>query len=224
MLQVNNLVGFGTGGGGGPSISESSYTGNAIYDASGQDEFSESVAIGAADANRLVVLGIGVTGTANNFDLPSDWGITIGGVSATVHVEYEFDHQNDEFYASCICSAVVPTGTTATVTGDTDADHKNVAIGAIRIVHNGTLSVTTDFATNNSASLSHTEGTVSVAIGQSSTTSRDIVFANATEEFEDDNGRGTNLGFSRRLHDEAGDVTISDSYSGAALIANFSVS
>ena len=223
MLQVNNLVGFGAGGST-PSISESSYTGNVLRDGTGQSSFSETVAIGTADANRLVVLGIGITGTNNNFDLPSDWGITIGGVSATVHIEYEFDRFNDEFYASCICSAVVPTGTTATVTGTTDASHKNVAIGAIRIVHNGTLSVTTDFADDNSASLSHTGGTVSVAIGQSYTTSRDIVFANATEEFEDDDGKGTNLGFSRRLHDEAGDVTIKDSYADPALIANFSAS
>jgi len=212
------------GGGGAASISESSYTGNAIHDGSSQDDFSESVAIGAADANRLVVLGIGLSGTNGDLEDPSTWGMTIGGVSPTFHVEHSFS-DGSEYYASCICSAAVPTGTTATVAGTTSSsDHKQVAIGAIRIVHDGTLSVTTDFADDGSGSLSHTEGTVSVAIGQSSITSRNIVFANATEEFEDDNGRGTNLGFSRRLHDEVGDVTITDSYSDPALIANFSVS
>jgi hypothetical protein len=222
MLQVNNLVGFGTGGST-PSISESSYTGNVLYDGTNKTNFSEDVAIGTADANRLVVLGMGFSGRNNDFPDPSTFGITIGGVSATVHVQQTFS-VNDEFYAACICSAALPTGTTATVAGDTDNSHKQLAIGAIRIVHDGTLSVTTDFATNGSASLAHTVGTVSVAIGQSETTSKDIVFANATEEFEDDNGSGTNLGFSRRLHDESGDVTITDSYTDSALIANFSVS
>lgn len=220
MLQVNNLVGFGAGGS--PSITESSYTGNHVSSGS-FNIFSESVAIGAADENRLVVVGIGMSGTDASLGDPSSWGITIGGVSATIHAEHSIE-SGSEYYSACICSAVVPTGTTATVAGNNEQTASNLAIGAVRIVHGGTLTVTTDSATNGSASLAHVAGSVTVAIGQENSTSTNIAFANTTEEFEDDDGPGSNLGFAHRLHDVASDVTVTDSATFYALIANFSVS
>lgn len=70
-----------------------------------------SVAIGTADADRLVVVSVAVRdsdGGATSFD-----AITIGGVSATIHAVGERSGSSQRM--TCVASAIVPTGTTATV-------------------------------------------------------------------------------------------------------------
>lgn len=204
---------------GGASISESSYTGSFTGQELSFGAFSESVAIGTADADRTVVFSIGVGGETADLGDPSGWGITIGGVSATVHVSHNIE-VGGEYYSACICSADVPTGTTATVAGNNSSTGTALAIGAVRIVTEGTLSVTTS-GYSSSPSLSHTAGTVSVASGQSSSASTNITWNNATEHFEHDAAPGTILSFGSRLHDASGDVTISRGAGFYCAVANF---
>lgn len=88
---------------------------------------ASGVAIGTADANRLVVVGIG--GRYNSGAGYST--VTIGGVSATIHDQT--DSNSDERIV-CIASAIVPTGTTAdvvvTLVGGSVRSGNGITVGA----------------------------------------------------------------------------------------------
>lgn len=92
-------------------------------DASSQTTYTfSSVAIGAADASRVVV--VAVTG-ARGAGTPSISSVTIGGVSATLG-----RYETNGFSASVgIYAAVVPTGTTADVVVTWDSGMNRCGLG-----------------------------------------------------------------------------------------------
>lgn len=69
-----------------------------------------SIAIGTASAGRRVFVTVHYGAGSGGFTLSS---ATIGGVAATIHVDHGVGTSN--FRAAAIISAIVPTGTTATV-------------------------------------------------------------------------------------------------------------
>lgn len=91
---------------------------------------ASGVAIGTADANRLVVVAIG-----GRYDSGAGYStVTIGGVSATIHDQT--DSNSDERIV-CIASAIVPTGTTAnvvvTLTGGSVRSGNGICVAAFAL-------------------------------------------------------------------------------------------
>ena len=82
-------------------------------------------AIGAAAANRVVVVGVAVEGNNN---APGAISGTIGGVTATAPTELQANPDAGTKVLSAIMYAVVPTGTTADVVVDVAAAPSNCAI------------------------------------------------------------------------------------------------
>lgn len=102
MLSLNNLIGFGSGGVTPGSVA---FIGTTIDTTVGAPQTFTGVSIGAADATRRVIVVIHGSGTGGAVT-----AVTIGGISATIHASaVDVDDR------SCIVSAAVPTGTTATI-------------------------------------------------------------------------------------------------------------
>jgi hypothetical protein len=106
MLHVNQLIGFGAGGGGPPTYS---YT-DTGEDLVGRTTYTFSAkAIGAAAGGRLVVVSL----LSYQSSARTVSSVTIGGITAAIHqatVDVSGDH-----ILTAIAYAVVPTGTTANV-------------------------------------------------------------------------------------------------------------
>lgn len=113
MLNVNALSGFGASSDAPVTPASLSYIGLSSDNTASSTPSYSGVSIGAADSTRRVfaVVHWGVTNAARTLS-----SATIGGVAATIHAQTTTgptSAQNDTGVA--IFSALVPTGTTATV-------------------------------------------------------------------------------------------------------------
>lgn len=70
-----------------------------------------SLSIGTASATREVFALVSARDTSST----TANAVTIGGVTATLHKNVNFPSGSGQHLTHCLCSAVVPTGTTATV-------------------------------------------------------------------------------------------------------------
>ncbi|TGT76158.1 MULTISPECIES: hypothetical protein [unclassified Mesorhizobium] len=88
------------------------FQGATNYPSSNQTVTFTGVSIGAAAANRYVFITIPYyNGTSSNYSIAS---VTIGGISATIHAQ-PFLNAGADRGGTALVSALVPTGTTATV-------------------------------------------------------------------------------------------------------------
>lgn len=108
MLKVNQLTGFNVGGTVAASLN---YIGSTTLQNPSDPCTFTSAAIGTADAGRRVFVVIAVDDNSATFTINT---VTIGGISATIHVQ-----ASDTEGAVGIASAIVPTGTTANIVVDT---------------------------------------------------------------------------------------------------------
>lgn len=135
MLKLNQLVGFG---GGSTGQAQLNYIGRTTLQGPSDPVNFTSIAIGTAAADRRVFVVIMVDDNAATVSLNS---ITIGGISATIHVTGV-----DTEILTAIASAIVPTGTTATVVVDTNLTSPQDVTCAVYTGYN--LIRTTPFATD----------------------------------------------------------------------------
>lgn len=157
MLQSNQLVGFGAGGAAvvvPASLTFITQSGGsvpaanpALEDDTNQATYTfTSAAIGVADASRRVVVAVHWGQATNNRTLSS---ATIGGIAATIHSQ-----SNPANLASvAIISALVPTGTTATIVINFSGSADRCKIGVFRAVNETSASpsdtqVDTSFTSN----------------------------------------------------------------------------
>jgi hypothetical protein len=119
----------------------------ATSDESNQSTYTfTSHAIGTADATRRVVVAVHWAQATNNRTLTS---ATIGGIAATIH-----NQQNPANLASvAIISALVPTGTTATIVLNFSGSADRCRVGVFRAVNEQSASpadtqVDTSFTSN----------------------------------------------------------------------------
>lgn len=157
MLQVNQLSGFGSNAA--PPVTPASLTfisqsgggvpaaNPALEDDTNASTYTfTSAAIGTADATRRVVVVAHWAQATNNRTLTS---ATIGGIAATIHQQ-----SNPANLASvAIISALVPTGTTATIVLNFNASADRCKIGVFRSVNEQVASpndtqVDTSFTSN----------------------------------------------------------------------------
>lgn len=127
LLGMGGLIsGAGaTGGGGGGTSPILTYVGTNQVNGPGTTFTTGSFAIGAANAGRRVFAVI-TTNISTQF--PTISSATIGGVSATIHGQVL--RYNSEGSVCAIISAVVPTGTTATVAVTVAVSTKFVFVAA----------------------------------------------------------------------------------------------
>lgn len=153
MLMSSQLCGFGAGGA--PAtpasltfISQVPVTGSLfVEDTNNLTTYTfTNAAIGVADATRRVVLAVHWGQATNNRTLSS---ATIGGIAATIH-----NQQNPGNLASvAIISALVPTGTTATIVINFSGSADRCAVGVFRAINESSASpsdtqVDTSFTSN----------------------------------------------------------------------------
>jgi len=183
-LMLTPLVGFGAGGGGPELIFRSS----AVSAASLTTYTFAAMAIGAASANRLVIaLLFSHDGAGTAGDAPTS--VTIGGVTATIHVSGVGTGANE--CSASVCSALVPTGTTADVVATWPDARTRAGCGVYTLTDYGsatpvaTASAIDDPNTAVSVSLTVTAIQVGV-VGSTSNpgASTTCTWTNATENFD----------------------------------------
>ena len=154
------------------SSAESSYL-TAVNDTSGKTTYSfASVSFGTAASDRLIV----VCANPNGSSVTSINSMTIGGISATKAAENQTGNG-----VSSIWFALVPTGTSGTVTFTCNAAASRARIAAYRVVGASNTSSAHDSDTNTAASAL----SVSVSVG---TVSGSVIIAASAVE----GGSGTN--------------------------------
>jgi hypothetical protein len=129
MLHVNQLTGFGATR---KLLPVSLINRSSLLTSTGDaDTYTfTSVDIGTASSTRRVVVGVvAEDGGTNGRTLET---ATIGGISATIHKQTTFSSGGSAVAA--IFSAVVPTGTTATIVADFDGTGDNMNRCAIFVV------------------------------------------------------------------------------------------
>lgn len=136
------------------------------------------VAIGDADASRVIVVSVGYSGASTNALI----SVTIGGVAATIHVAKATTP------VLAIASASVPTGTTADITvTPTSGSPSRYHVGVWRIV-GGPVSVvasgTNEYAdtTTHETTLNAAAGGVIIAHGYG--TGTDVTWTGVTERWD----------------------------------------
>lgn len=172
---------YGKSAGGGASVTfEGSATGTTTV---------SGVPIGTAHADRRVIISISFAGTGPGG--PTAQNVTIGGVAAVVHAaEGNQNSGTSATVGTAIASAIVPTGTTATVTfGASSGTVAGSKVGAWRVVGspNSTPSSFAQDAANSgnkpaSGTLNVPSGGFIIFAATLSTGTEDIVMSPATTE------------------------------------------
>lgn len=168
-------------GGGGPRIT---YTGRYTGASSSPSTIS-SVDIGAADANRVVCVAISLYATG--YGNPTITGVTIGGVTATIHRFFvDISGSKSEL---AFAYASVPTGTSASVvvtwTGSASA---GPVIGAYRIITTSPTAADFDSIENGNPGHSITLTGGGVGIWLSGGYAAGFSYSTATNASNDGNG------------------------------------
>lgn len=107
------------------------FAGSSSDTAGGTTTTYTSVAIGAADTNRIVAVGVAVR---VNADVDSISSMTIGGISATQVAGARSTRADAGLSITDIWYAAVPTGTTANIVINWSASVVRSGIGAYRII------------------------------------------------------------------------------------------
>ena len=125
-LQSSQLIGFGAGVG----TVTVAFTAAAVDTVNATAFTFSGHSLGAAEANRKIVITVFGVGTTASSRLVST--LTIGGVSATLAIAVQ--NSTEDHYACEIWYATVPTGTTGDVVVTWNAAMGNCAIGAFRVI------------------------------------------------------------------------------------------
>lgn len=153
----------------------------------GGANYSGTVTTGGADTNRRVVVVIHWEETTIHRTLSS---ISIGGVSATIHNQ-QGNSGGTTGFGVAIASAIVPTGTTATVALVMSAAVTTVVASAWRLINYSTLTdsdgnANSGSSNNISLTVSTAAGGVIVAgyTGSTGTGNTGVTWTNATERYD----------------------------------------
>jgi len=139
-------------------------------------------AIGAEASDRIIVIGI--TARKNGTGARSLSSATIGGITATKHVELQNSGDNSGYTAWI--SAAVPSGTTATIILNFSASMFRCSIGVyVTTGMNATPTDTDSTVTDNSAlNLSYVDGGVVVGVATSIANAAAAAWTNLTEKYD----------------------------------------
>ena len=142
-------------------------------------------AIGAEDAGRRVVVAFA---QGNGTD-PSAYSVTIGGVSADIHVQRK---SGSQFRVCCIASAIVPTGATASIVLTTTASiqRRGLQLAVFRLVgFSGTaLDTYSASAPSPSDAMTTVEGGIIIGAAAASSTDGSISFTAGLAEIAEGAG------------------------------------
>src|SRR5688572_7947532 len=129
MLRINNLIGFGFGS----RPLEASFVGLVPDDEADLSTYTFTDAnVGAAHPTRLVVVTINTE--ASGTGAGSLTSVTIGGVAASIAVQ-RFQDNGSNRGLSAIAYALVPTGTTATITVVLTFTCVRMRVGVYRLIN-----------------------------------------------------------------------------------------
>jgi len=183
--MLTPLIGFGAGGAGLELIFRSS----AVSGANNATYTFSAMAIGAAAADRLVIAVVASHDSADTAgEAPTS--VTIGGVTATLHVHAVGTGTNEG--SVTICSAIVPTGTTADVVATWAAARVRAGAGLYTLAN---YAGATPVATNqNTATVDSTTIAIDLTVAfdqigvvgatSRSATASTVTWTNAAEDFD----------------------------------------
>lgn len=163
------------------------FMGSAVTDTDGSSRTFSACAIGTASTTRLVIL----LGAGSNNSSPRTLNsATIGGITSTIHSQ---GSGGGGLATGFICSAIVPTGTTADIIVTFSSTQSNFGIGWWTLdTYNSATPVDTDLQGNadpKTITITTSQGGVVVAYrfnsGQGTCT-----WTNVTERFDENVGTG----------------------------------
>lgn len=158
MLMVNQLGGFGVGGGkAGASVS---YIGTTLSPAAAQNHTFNGVAIGVADPTRRLIF---VVHTVNSVAFRSVSSFTVDGVAITPAL-LTLDSSGFNGGRIEIFSVLKPTGTTANLQINTNGTNANMSVDVFRAI-NENVTTPHDTLTDNSMTGNTLSDTINVPGG-----------------------------------------------------------
>lgn len=113
MLQVNQLIGFGVGGGNNGPYART-YVGRSSSTVDGSSFTFSGISFGTAYDDRLIVLAVTSSAASGATGDTAISSVTIGGISATI-IQQNHTRLGTRYALSAIISAAVPTGATGNV-------------------------------------------------------------------------------------------------------------
>lgn len=211
MLLVNQLVGFGVGGGGTPVAL--SYLGNSSSETDLTTYTFSSCALGAAATDRRIV--VGAYGRDNGGASISTTALTVGGVSATKIVEVINDSNIKNVAALWV--ADVPTGTTGdiVVTFSTALVRAGIGWWGITGGAGGVIDSGSSASQTASAPLTVNPGGAVIGFSGDGASATTYTWSNITEDFEALVGTTSSMSGASQASLSGGSLTPSVTLSGS---------
>lgn len=186
--------------------------------AAGSFSFS-SENIGTAASDRWIILAI--TARKNGSSTRTLSGVTINGVTATIHVQNQNTSDNSGFAA--IASANVPTGTSVTISGTFSASMFRFSVGVFIVTGgmNGTPTGTGSTNTDNTGvGVAYVDQGVVIGCGHSVANAAAAAWTNLTEKYDASlGGDSTNTGAQSAAQSGSGTLTGTCDFTTATTIS-----
>ena len=164
-----------------------------------------SVDFGAADANRLIVVaGSSYRGSNNSWSISA---ATIGGVSATINWSRSINGSSSN-QLNYIVSAIVPTGTSGTVSVTHSTQGSEADFSIYRLIGYSATHFSTQQGTTATGSITTTSNGILVGVGSSSLETTAFTWTGLTEYADYNSGDARHSSGMRDTVTTGADVTV----------------